>query len=112
MHRSFLHALIVLVLTLSAVVMGACAQVTPAPSAPNAPAATSAPAASAAPQSTGSKTLTIAQTSDPGTADPQLTTEEYFLPLNVFDRLVEAVTTSPGVSELQPGLAEKWEVSD
>ena len=42
-----------------------------------------------------SKTLTVAQDTDPGTADPQLTTEEYFLPLNVFDRLVEAVTTGP-----------------
>ena len=84
----------------------------PAPTAP-APAAgqpaeqaTTAPAAS-----TGVKTLTIAQTADPGTGDPQLTTEEYFLALNVYDRLVEAVTTSPGISELQPGLAEKWEVT-
>jgi peptide/nickel transport system substrate-binding protein/oligopeptide transport system substrate-binding protein len=33
------------------------------------------------------------------------------LPLNVFDRLVEAVTTAPGKSELVPGLAEKWDVS-
>lgn len=57
------------------------------------------------------KVLTMAQDTDPGTADPQLTTEEYFLPLNIFDRLVEAVTTSPGKSELVPGLAEKWDVS-
>ncbi len=55
--------------------------------------------------------LTMAQDTEPGTADPQLTTEEYFLPLNVFDRLVEAVTTSPGKSELVAGLAEKWDVS-
>lgn len=55
--------------------------------------------------------LTMAQDTDPGTADPQLTTEEYFLPLNIFDRLVEAVTTSPGKSELVPGLAERWDVS-
>ena len=42
---------------------------------------------------------------DPGTADVQLTTGEYFLPLNVYDRLVEAVTTGPLKSELQPGLS-------
>ena len=61
---------------------------------------------------TGAKTLTVAQDTDPGTADVQLTTEEYFLPLNLYDRLVEAVTTGPLKSELQPGLAEKWSVSD
>jgi ABC-type transport system substrate-binding protein len=91
---------------------------TTAPAAPatEAPAATSAPAAAteapaAQPASGGEKTLTVAQDTDPGTADPQLTTEEYFLPLNVFDRLVEAVTTGPGQSELQPGLAESWDIS-
>jgi ABC-type transport system substrate-binding protein len=87
-----------------------------APAAPAAPAAPEAPAATAAPQApepaaAGPKTLSVAQDTDPGTADPQLTTEEYFLPLNVFDRLVEAITTGPGKSELQPGLAESWDVS-
>ncbi|MFZ4614800.1 MAG: ABC transporter substrate-binding protein [Rectinemataceae bacterium] len=50
----------------------------------------------------------IAFTSDPGTADSQLTTDWYAIPLNIYDRLVEAQTTKPGVSELVPGLAEKW----
>jgi peptide/nickel transport system substrate-binding protein/oligopeptide transport system substrate-binding protein len=97
--------------TLAAVlVLSGCVSATPA--APAAPAATSAPATQApAPAKAGPKTLTVAQDTDPGTADPQLTTEEYFLPLNVFDRLVEAVTIGPGKSELQPGLAEKWDVS-
>ena len=76
-----------------------------------APPPASAPAGQAAPAARP-KVLTIAQTVDPGTADPQLTTAEYFLPLNVFDRLVEAVTTGPGQSELVPGLAESWEISD
>lgn len=57
------------------------------------------------------KVLTIAATVDPGTADPQMTTEEYLMPLNVFDRLVEAVSIEPGKSELVPGLAEKWDIS-
>ena len=85
----------------------AAAAPTAAPAETAAPAPTTAPAAS----SGGEKTLTVAQTTDPGTADPQLTTEEYFLPLNVFDRLVEAVTTGPGQSELVPGLADSWDIS-
>lgn len=72
-----------------------------------------APASAQAPTQPagGAKVLTIADIVDPGTADPQLTTAYYTLPLNVFDRLVEAVTTAPGKSELVPGLAEKWDVS-
>lgn len=131
-----LFSLAVLVVVVMVALSACSAPAAPAPTA--APAATSAPAATAAPKATeapaapaateapaapaateapaaqpaaGSRTLTVAQDTDPGTADPQLTTEEYFLPLNVFDRLVEAVTTSPGQSELQPGLAESWDVS-
>ncbi len=119
----FRLALLALIAVLA---LGACAPAAPAPAttapaaapttAPAASAATSAPAAPAAtaapaPAQAGVRTLSVAQDTDPGTADPQLTTEEYFLPLNVFDRLVEAVTTAPGQSELQPGLAEKWDVS-
>ena len=55
--------------------------------------------------------LRVAATNDPGTADVQLTTEEYSLPLNIFDRLVEIKTTAPGASELVPGLAESWDIS-
>lgn len=112
-------ALVVLVL-----IAGCAGQLT-APPAANPPAqATAASATQAAPAATaagtspttaapaaGGKTLTIAMTNDPGTADPQLTTEYYMLPLNIFDRLVEAETTSPGQSEIVPGLAEKWDVS-
>lgn len=59
----------------------------------------------------GKNTLRLALISDPHTADVQLTTEDYGIPLNIFDRLVEAKTTLPGKSELVPGLAEKWDVS-
>jgi ABC-type transport system substrate-binding protein len=110
-----LVALVMLVVAL--LMLSACAPAQPAPGAA-APAATSAPAEAAATQGPaqasqgGTRTLTIAQSEDPGTGDVQLTTAEYFIPLNVYDRLVEAVTTAPGVSELQPGLADKWEVSD
>ncbi len=97
----------------SLLVLSACAP-TAAPAAAPAAGATDAPAAAQPPAAAApakAKTLTVAQDTDPGTADVQLTTEEYFLPLNLYDRLVEAVTTGPLQSELQPGLAEKWDVS-
>jgi ABC-type transport system substrate-binding protein len=56
--------------------------------------------------------LNVALTDDPGTADVQKTTDAYGIPLNIYDRLVESVTTSPGKSELVPGLAENWEISN
>jgi peptide/nickel transport system substrate-binding protein/oligopeptide transport system substrate-binding protein len=59
----------------------------------------------------GGNYIRIALTEDPKTADVQLTTDQYCIPLNIFDRLVEAETTKPGVSQLVPGLAEKWTVS-
>ncbi|AWD22171.1 ABC transporter substrate-binding protein [Fuscovulum blasticum] len=55
--------------------------------------------------------LRISYPEDPKTADVQKTSDAYMLPLNVFDRLIEAETTSPGQSALVPGLAEKWDVS-
>ncbi|HYG58710.1 MAG TPA: ABC transporter substrate-binding protein [Symbiobacteriaceae bacterium] len=57
------------------------------------------------------KTLTIPILVDPGTGDGQMTTEEYLMPLNLFDRLVEVETTGPGQSKLVAGLAERWEAS-
>jgi peptide/nickel transport system substrate-binding protein/oligopeptide transport system substrate-binding protein len=55
--------------------------------------------------------FTIGISADPGTADVQKTTSEYGIPLNIYDRLVEAETVSPGESRIVPGLAEKWDVS-
>jgi len=55
--------------------------------------------------------LKVALIVEPPTADVQLTTEEYGIPLNCFDRLVEAETIEPGKSDLVPGLAEKWDIS-
>lgn len=64
-----------------------------------------------APAMAKEKILRIPYPEDPKTADCQKTTDMYTLPLNVFDRLVEAVTIGPGKSELVPGLAEKWEIT-
>jgi ABC-type transport system substrate-binding protein len=56
--------------------------------------------------------LRLATTDEPNHNDPQKTTEYYSINFQVFDRLVEAVTAGPGKSELVPGLAESWELSD
>lgn len=58
------------------------------------------------------KAFIIPYEEDPGTADVAKTTAEYGMPLNIFDRLVESVTVGPAKSELVPGLAESWDVSD
>jgi ABC-type transport system substrate-binding protein len=43
--------------------------------------------------------------------DPQMTTADYTVPLNIFDRLVEIAVVGDGVSEIVPGLATEWSVS-
>ncbi|MDR1967017.1 MAG: ABC transporter substrate-binding protein [Synergistaceae bacterium] len=55
--------------------------------------------------------LRFATNDEPNTNDPQKTTEYYAVNFQVFDRLVEAVTTGQGQSDLVPGLAESWEIS-
>ena len=44
--------------------------------------------------------LRIPYPEDPKTADTQKNTDDYTIPLNIYDRLVEAVTTGPGQSAL------------
>ncbi len=56
--------------------------------------------------------LRLANSDDPRTIDVQMTTNDYTIPLNVYDRLVEAETVAPGQSEIVPSLAESWEVSE
>jgi len=56
--------------------------------------------------------LRISYPDDPKSADVQMTTDYYTLPLNVYDRLIEVETTGPGTSALVPGLAESWDISD
>ncbi|MGD9566708.1 MAG: ABC transporter substrate-binding protein [Sedimentibacter sp.] len=46
------------------------------------------------------------------TCDAQKTTEYYTVPMNIYERLVETKTNADGSSELAPGLAESWEISD
>jgi len=54
----------------------------------------------------------ILDTVDQETADPQMTTWAYTIPMNIFDGLVRAETIAPGQSDLVPAIAESWEISD
>jgi ABC-type transport system substrate-binding protein len=56
--------------------------------------------------------LRLAVTDEPNHNDPQKTTEYYAVSYNIFDRLVEVVTAGEAQSEIIPGLAESWEVTD
>ena len=46
------------------------------------------------------------------TADPHKTSKDYMVPLNIFDRLVEAKIKGDGSSELVPSLAKSWDISE
>ncbi len=59
----------------------------------------------------GGNTLRVFLDDNPETLDGQMTSDSYDIPLNAFDRLVEADTVD-GVPKLVPGLADSWEVSD
>ena len=56
--------------------------------------------------------LRLAEDVEVNTLDGQLTTEYYSIPFMIFDRLVEATSVGEGQSEIIPGLAESWEISD
>lgn len=55
--------------------------------------------------------LNAAMTKDPGTVDVQKTTDDYGIPLNIFDRLVETVTEN-GKAKQVSGLAKSWNISE
>lgn len=61
---------------------------------------------------TGDNILRLVTADEQTTCDVQKTTEYYTMPLNIFDRLVETQTNLDGTSELIPGLAERWDISD
>ncbi len=55
-------------------------------------------------------TLTLFQ--NPKTLDIQKTNADYFIPIQIYDRLVETVVGEDGTPEIVPSLAEKWEISE
>ncbi|MEL3906950.1 MAG: ABC transporter substrate-binding protein [Treponema sp.] len=49
---------------------------------------------------------------NPKTLDIQKTNADYFIPLQIYSRLVEAVPDGKGGVEIVPGLAESWTISE
>lgn len=43
--------------------------------------------------------------------DPAQTTSDYIIQLNIFDTLIQTISTEDGGSKLEAGLAESWEIS-
>ena len=75
-------------------------------------AATTAPAGPGGPIDTsGMKIFRLGHNTEFETADVQLTTADYTIPLNIFDRLVEIEPVGDGLTTLAPGLATEWTVS-
>lgn len=56
--------------------------------------------------------LRIAIDAEQESGDPQLTSADYLVPLNIFDTPITVISLPDGTSELQPGLAERWDISD
>ncbi|SHJ58476.1 peptide/nickel transport system substrate-binding protein [Hathewaya proteolytica DSM 3090] len=54
--------------------------------------------------------LTLFQ--NPKTLDIQKTNADYFIPLQIYDRLVEVKVSDSGETEVIPSLAEKWDISN
>lgn len=59
-----------------------------------------------------SRTLRVALPSLPESADPQKTSANASLAVNIYDRLVEYETHPDGSTSVIPGLAEKWKITD
>ena len=59
----------------------------------------------------GENVLRITYDHECESGDPRQTTADYIIPLNIFDTLVTTVSTEDGGYELEPGLAESWEIS-
>lgn len=60
----------------------------------------------------GENVLRVTYDHECESGDPAQTTSDYIIQLNIFDTLVQTVSTEDGGSELQPGAAESWEISD
>lgn len=61
---------------------------------------------------TGDNVFRLVTNDEQNTCDVQKTTEYYTIALNIYERLVETATNADGNSELIPGLAESWDISE
>ena len=56
--------------------------------------------------------LRVSMGEDMSTADVQMTTGDYLIPLNIYDTLVECGYDDAGNAIIAPALAESWEISE
>jgi len=63
-------------------------------------------------RSANGNTLVATLFQNPKTLDIQKTNADYFIPLQIYSRLVEAVPDGKGGAEIVPGLAESWAISE
>ena len=57
-------------------------------------------------------TMVLTLFQNPKTLDIQKTNADYFIPIQIYDRLVEVQVNEEGETEIIPSLAESWEVSE
>lgn len=57
-------------------------------------------------------TMVLTLFQNPKTLDIQKTNADYFIPLQIYDRLVEVQVNDAGETEIVPSLAESWDVSE
>lgn len=60
----------------------------------------------------GDKIFTLTLFQNPKTLDIQKTNADYFIPIQIYNRLVETEVGSDGKPEIVPSLAESWEISE
>lgn len=60
----------------------------------------------------GENVIRIATEDEQESGDPRQTSASYFIPMNIFDTLVQTVPTEDGGSKIQPSAAKSWEISE
>ena len=60
----------------------------------------------------GENVLRITYDHENESGDPRQTTADYIIQLNIFDTLIQMVSNADGSTELKPGAAESYTVSD
>ncbi len=63
-------------------------------------------------KSPNGNTMVLTLFQNPKTLDIQKTNADYFIPLQIYNRLVDVKVNDDGSNEIVPSLAEKWEISE
>lgn len=63
-------------------------------------------------QSSSGNTMVLTLFQNPKTLDIQKTNADYFIPIQIYNRLVDVKVNDDGSKEIVPSLAEKWDISE